>query len=553
MASKAKVSAVVFLGLISPAALGADDPAGQTKSPAFVDVTTASGVAEVLATHYRRVPKWWLSGMALLDLDGDGDLDIHLAGHGSPAAAALNDGKGRFTGIDPHLGLKRGVRYDNDIPYPGGEIRLSFDFDEDGRLDLLTSWHDGGGVLYLNDFRRGPRGIRANFRRSRHLAEFCRGCAVFDVDRDGVADFLRDDGKQIAVFHGKGDGSFRPERGAIAGSFEQSGFIPADLNGDGHIDLLMHGRTEGNFYSRAPFERRILRNNGRGGFADATSESGLDRRGGSIHGVGDVNHDGHPDLICVESRLVRIHLNDGRGRFRRVDAAVGGLEDVRARPSALAWGGAIVTDFDNDGKADVVVAGRYFLYVLRGRGDGTFTYANSVWGLPNTAWAAVDEGLCFGDIDADGRLDLLTCATRPNGKQKGVRVMRNNLPRRHWLRVRLVGAKGNRSAAGAKIRIHAPASGGKRRLLWYEQVSIWGRQSCHSYYAAAQTERHFGLGRHKRVDVSVEFHPSGKRVERRGVPADRTIEIEERSTPRPHVTTRQLSRSAHAAECGPPR
>jgi hypothetical protein len=107
-----------------------------------------------------------------------------------------------------------------------------------------------------------------------------------------------------------------------------------------------------------------------------------------------------------------------------------------------------------------------------------------------------------------------------------VLVFRNDLPKRHWLRVRLSGAEGNRSAAGAKIRVYTsgPAAG-RRKLLWYEQVSIWGRQSFHSYYAAAGTERHFGLGDRRAVDVDVEFHPSGRRVERRGVRADTIVEI----------------------------
>jgi hypothetical protein len=58
-------------------------------------------------------------------------------------------------------------------------------------------------------------------------------------------------------------------------------------------------------------------------------------------------------------------------------------------------------------------------------------------------------------------------------------------------------------------------------------VAVWGRQSFHSYYAARRTERHFGLGQRSAVDVSVEFYPSGRRVERKNVPADGTVVIEE--------------------------
>ena len=57
------------------------------------------------------------------------------------------------------------------------------------------------------------------------------------------------------------------------------------------------------------------------------------------------------------------------------------------------------------------------------------------------------------------------------------------------------------------------------KLLWFEQVQILDSQSAHSYYSLAETERHFGLGAHGVVDVSVEFHPSGKRAEKKAVKA----------------------------------
>src|SRR5207247_7541945 len=107
----------------------------------------------------------------------------------------------------------------------------------------------------------------------------------------------------------------------------------------------------------------------------------------------------------------------------------------------------------------------------------------------------------------------------------GIALFHNDLPRRHWIRVRLVGKEGNRSAAGAQIRITPAGDAGK--ILWHEQISIWGRQSFHSYYAAAVTERHFGLGDRETVDVSVVFHPSGKCVEKKGVKADAIVVIEE--------------------------
>ena len=59
-------------------------------------------------------------------------------------------------------------------------------------------------------------------------------------------------------------------------------------------------------------------------------------------------------------------------------------------------------------------------------------------------------------------------------------------------------------------------------------MCIWGRQSFQSYYFAKNTERHFGLGDRTTVDVSVEFYPTGKKVEKKGVAADGTVVIEEK-------------------------
>src|SRR6266581_3954323 len=99
----------------------------------------------------------------------------------------------------------------------------------------------------------------------------------------------------------------------------------------------------------------------------------------------------------------------------------------------------------------------------------------------------------------------------------------NHLPPQNSNRVRPIGAAGNRCAAGAKIRVTDPTL--PEQLLWYEQVMILDSQSAHSYYSYAETERHFGLGQRKMVDVSVEFYPSGKRMEKKAENANSTVII----------------------------
>jgi hypothetical protein len=288
-----------------------------------------------------------------------------------------------------------------------------------------------------------------------------------------------------------------------------------DIDGDGLVDLM----TEWGHYAEPDGHSRIFRGTADRRFIDITAEAGLPLSGASIKGAGDLDGDGAVDLVCLEDRRIEIYRNDGKGRFEKRTGAIRGDP---GRAAAASWGIAAVTDLDNDGIPDVLIDGKYFLKVLRGTGGAEFVYANTEWGIRDLAASSIDDGLCFGDIDGDGRLDIV--GYRDIGSRKRVAVYRNGLPPRHWLDVRPVGLAGNRGAAGAKIRIREPGSG---RLLRYEQVTIHDSQAAASCYSFARTERHFGLGDRTAVDVAVEFYPAGTTVLRRGVRADQTITIEE--------------------------
>ena len=476
----------VTTGLAWPAAAA---ETASRPSAGFIDATQASGVGQAIERFYGEQPKWWLSGLNLVDLDGDGHLDLFLAAHGAGRARALlNDGRGHFSEASGAC--------------PPTEIHLAYDINEDGKLDLQMNWQDGGGKWWLNESAPG----RLSFRETAVTAGQARANALIDLNRDGKVDWLHERPGIVFEF-GDGKGGFTPGgRLEVAPTRNEINVHPADFNGDGFMDLAVH-------WGRYDYERgrsRVYFNDGKMNFSDVTEKVGLHEDGLAIKGVGDVDQDGHLDLLVLENGRPEIYPNDGHGNFARKPGAISGMEGA-SKPRYVSWGLAVVTDFDNDGVADILWNGRNFLWVLRGTGGGNYTYMNKAWGIEDKSAASVDDGLCFGDIDGDGNLDIVGY-TGSLDSHRLVKVYRNELPAQNWVRVRLVGAAGNRGAAGAKIRIAEPGNPGK--LVWFEQVTVLDSQSAHSYYSLAPTERHFGLGGRSAVNVSVEFYPSGKRVEK---------------------------------------
>ena len=425
----------------------------------FTDVTDETRVASLVAQHYRENPKWWMSGLHLADLDGDCRLDLFLSNHGrGESLAGLNDGAGRFSkapGIHPH-----------------SEIHLAYDVNEDGKVDLTMTFQDGGGKWWLN---RGTPGLLAfEGTRIERGTNTARRQAVIDLNRDGNVDWLRGVPSRIIFERGDGKGSFVPSQEIPVGDSGRAEVLchPIDIDSDGFIDLLV----EWGHYGSPPSNSRIFHNDGEMNFEDRTKECGLRLSGMSIKGAGDVNRDGFPDLFVIENKYPQIYLNNGRGQFTKNPNALHGMERSK-RPAYASWGLAAVVDFDNDGIADILWNGRHFLWVLRGKGDGHFEYMNKKWGIKDASAAAVDDGLCFGDFDGDGALDIIGYTSISN--QRRIAVYRNDLPKQHWLKVRPIGRSGNRGATGAKIRLTAPETG---QLLRYEQVCVFDSQAAASYY-----------------------------------------------------------------------
>jgi hypothetical protein len=280
-------------------------------------------------------------------------------------------------------------------------------------------------------------------------------------------------------------------------------------------------------------------------FVEKTTELGLKTEHLALLGAGDVDQDGDVDLIGFEDKKFPqvIYLNDGHGMFSPLASAVTGTP---GSADYSLWGLATVTDMDNDGVADILIDGRFFFHVLRGTGGGHFTYQNEDWGkITHTAEGSVDGGFAFGDLDADGDLDLIGFTAGDPNRQ--VALYRNDLPARHWLNVRPVGLPGNKPATNSQIRIY---EAGTDHLLWFEEVLAFSKQAQQNYYAFDQLERHYGLDARTSVDVTITFYPSGTTVRKDGALADSTIVIGEDGTNGVVEPPKPMNPSAGAATGG---
>lgn len=234
------------------------------------------------------------------------------------------------------------------------------------------------------------------------------GFVIFaDVDLDGNLDAVTTDGAEPVVTVAFGDGRGHFNRGAqphTGRGYATGQVAVADLNGDGIPDLV--GTSEG--VASNPGNIFILLGKGNRQFAKAVN---IGSGGHSPTGiaVGDLNHDGIPDLVVANNGAdnppfdydVAVLLGKGDGTF---DSPVRYYAGVR--PYQLALG-----DFNGDGNLDIAVVpinGKSSILVLLGNGDGTFGKAKA---YPSGLFPA---SIVAADFNGDGILDLaITNYTSP--------------------------------------------------------------------------------------------------------------------------------------------
>ena len=315
------------------------------------------------------------SGGALVDIDGDGDLDAYLVQAGSLYESPSSQG-----GLGNHLFLNQGGAFveapsghgANDTGYGMGVA--AGDYDNDGDVDLYVT-NVGPNALYRND----GTGHFVNVAATAGVddAAWSTSAAFLDLDDDGDLDLFHTNYIHWSV---------EAEMNCYSGS------------------VLTYCPPE-NY--NAPARDRLYRNNGDGTFTDVSAASGIRRAFGNGFGVvgADFNQDGLTDLFIANDQMVdQLWLNRGGLKFDEVAALWGCAVDEHGM--AKAGMGVAAADVDQDGDTDVLVTNITGQTDSFFRNEGMFfTDATGEIGLALTG-RYTRWGVVLADFDNDGLLDL---------------------------------------------------------------------------------------------------------------------------------------------------
>ena len=527
--------------------------------PVFADVSDDAGIPflhRASATPKKFLLETMGSGVALLDYDGDGFLDIYLV-NGARLTSEMVPGS---------IPEKATPGYWNRLYRNNGNGSFSDTTDEAGVAGR------GYGM----------------------------GVAVGDYDNDGRPDLYVTNYPSNQLFRNQGDGTFQDvtETAGVSGGGWSSSTGFFDYDGDQDLDLFVCrymqwdfddiycGRSDLRAYCDPKHFRAIsnllYRNDGDGTFTDVTESSGIGAHPSKGLGVAfnDFNRDSRPDIVVANDGVPQsLFLNQGNGTFRE-EALLKGLafdEDG----NTFAGMGIDFADYDQDGWPDVLITtlsletyalfrnltGRAFDYVSKRSGVSGATRLYSGWGtfffdadndgrkdifvaqghvmdtieatnsmlrylqppllLRNRADAFEDasaesgrpfgsshagRGAAFGDLDNDGDLDLVIV-----NMDRRVQVLRNETAGANWISFRLKGRRSNSEGIGAGIRITLDS--GERQFARVSRVS--------SYLSSNDVRCHFGLAGHSSIQEVRVTWPNGIVQTLRSVGANQFLEIQE--------------------------
>jgi len=451
---------------------------------AFEDVTARAGVAF----------DGWGTGVAVGDIENDGDLDLFVGAFGTNRLY-VNDGDGTFTETSRAAGLGREA-YASSAAF--------FDYDKDGDLDLYV-------VNYLVfDLDEPPNG-----------GEPCLSRGVAISCPPNMHRPMND-----TLYSNRGDGTF--EDVTVAAGMEDQpgayglGVAVADLDRDGWPDIYVANDTQANF---------LWQNRGDGTFEEVALFSGValseNAQGQSGMGVdlGDVDGDGWIDIQVnnFSEEPCAYYRNLGDGTFADLTAESG---LGQATFMSLSWGSRFF-DYDHDGRLDLMIVSGHIqaraaelgvnqsfpqcMQVFRNVDGRRFLDVSAEMGEVMKA-ARNHRGLTTGDIDRDGDLDVLV--TLLDGPPL---LLENNASGGGGsVAFELEATRSNREGIGARIEI---AVGATKQV---REVTRGG-----SYLAANDVAAHFGVGAAKKLDsVRIDW-PSGAVTTLANLATGRTYRVRE--------------------------
>lgn len=539
--------------------------AGQGVGVSFVNVAREAGLRAKTIYGSENRNKYLIEttgcGAAFFDYDNDGWLDIFLV-NGSrfetqwtPAAAPVsrlyrNNRDGTFTDVTVAAGIGR---------TGWGSGCCVGDFDNDGHDDLFVTywgdcslWKNLGNGKFVDVAAKAGVTTRTKSGLRRHNT----GCAFVDTNRNGhldlfIANYIDFDpktaplpesgpckykgilvacgppglqgGKNI-LYRNNGDGTFT-DVSAAAGILKTDGtyglgVVISDFDNDGWPDIYVANDSTSS---------ALYKNNHDGTFSEIAVESGVafsadgKPQAGMGVGVADYNCDGKFDIVKTNfaGDTASLYRNTGEGFFED-QTFQSGLGRVTR---FLGWGAAFV-DFDNDGWADILLCNghvypevgetaaesgyRQRKVAYRNQRNGRFVEVSEELG-PGILEKVTGRGMAVGDFDNDGDLDVLVNCV--NDVPQLLRC--DSSLKNHWLKVKTVGVKSNRTGIGARIY----CTTGEHRQM--DEVRSGG-----SYLSQSDLRVHFGLGTAETADLEIRW-PSGTVDRLTGVKADQVITVVE--------------------------
>ncbi len=534
-------------------------PVPQPPAIAFRDVTSQAGIVfrhENGASGNKYMPEAMGSGVAFLDHDGDGWLDVFLVNSSrlpgyqgrSPIHPALyrNQQDGTFIEVTREAGLAQETY---------GMGIASADYDNDGDVDIyLTAL--GKNRLYRNQgdgtFEEVGDALGVSH------AAWSTSAAWLDYDGDGWLDLFVGnyvawspeddkycshtrgvksyctpeiyDGATNVLYRNRGDGTFADvtrEVGIFTPSSKALGVAVWDYDADGWMDIAVTNDTEPD---------QLFHNNGDGTFTEIGMRAGmaLDETGQTRAGMGidnaDFENSGRAGILIGNFSLEALGLYTQEQPMLFTDVA---FQRGVGQPSLQTLSfGLFFFDFDLDGWKDIFVANghiddevnsyqtniRYAQppHLFWNSRDGRFHDVSTSADLSTRSLVA--RGAAWGDYDNDGDPDILISTN--NG---AAHLWRNESPRprprphadHHWLRIMLRGTQSNRDGLGTRVVVTTQE---------FSQLDY--KRSGSSYLSSSDPRLLFGLGQATKALVEVTW-PSGTTQVFRDVPADHTVLITE--------------------------